>query len=209
MSLDGRLVGVDDNDFPDFYQPLYEQILAQLSESGVKICGFRLSTADEEEFLQQIGHYSSLQLLRNFAAHLAAHGVPPAQSHEFVIGPELSQMYNGQRGFEPFAHLIDHSDADGYYLPIDFSQPIHFEAESPANGHTFKVDVGSCQALLRELDELNEYLRMPGDYGELGGFSELYELTHEGKFGAERWSWAVMRWLARESVDRNLLLELC
>lgn len=208
MSLDGRLIGTDDEDYKSFYAGLLEQMLSHLkSDEASK---FKLASSKAIDYCEQIGSYSAAQLLRNYAAYLAVHGKPPERSNtEFIIGPELEKMYEGLIPFEPFNHLIDHSDSEGYYLPIDFEKPLNFEVKQTGTARAWMCDVGSSQALLRELDELNKHFNMPGDYGQLGGYDELSAVISEGDFGAERWVWGVMHWLARESVEKQLLFEFC
>ncbi len=208
MSLDGRLVGTDSEEYKK-YEDIVHAALAAWFDEGIDTNEFFIGKTDGQGYFEQIGQYSALQLLRTYAAHVAAHGRPPDESNKFIIGPELNQMYNGERPYEPFTHLIDHSDADGWYLPQNFSTPLALEATRPDSDTTLRIDIGSSPALLRELDELNRFLKMPGDYGELGGSDELAAVTRDDEFGAEKRVWGMMRWLARESVRQNLLFEFC
>ena len=49
------------------------------------------------------------------------------------------------------SHLLVHSDAEGYYVPIDFGDPI-FDDELPGSM------LGSSQALLRELVDVAPHI---------------------------------------------------
>lgn len=209
MSLDGNLIGVDFAGYQEEYADIVEAVLSVLrDEESIDTKNFKLGLLNGNEYCQQIGRYSMVQLFRSYAAHIVVHGSPPRPTNDRpIISPELNQMYNGEITFGQFPHLIDHSDADGFYFPIDFKAPILLEA--PNGEQTWQVGVGSSQALLRELNELNKHLKMTVDYGEAGGYEELLSLIDNDEYEAEKYVWAMMRWLARESVDRNLLFEFC
>lgn len=207
LTLDGKLVGVDDYEFSDYYEPLVGAMKKALSEKGIK--GDLAVGRAGQDFNDQIGKSGSLHQFRSYAAYLSVHGEPPEEPDLSVIGHELNEMYEKRMPFGSFCHLINHSDSNGYYIPLDFAEPFTFDAPSFDGEGTWKCDLGSCQALLRELDEMNKYLKVPGDYGELCGSARLEQEIKGDVFQTEKWVWAVMRWLARESVQRNLLFEFC
>lgn len=75
----------------------------------------------------------------------------------------------------PFMHLMIHSDAGGYYVPIDFSIPL-----MPKDSPKEYLDIwplGSVQQLSKEIDVLIKALNIP-DY--LGYQSEIFEKLFEG-----------------------------
>lgn len=205
MSLDGRLVGVDSDEYEDYYQGKVQSICAALAERGVDTSSFVLGKAGQT-YADEIGKSSALHLLRSYAAAVAVHKAPPEEPDFSVIGHELNEMYKGQMPFTPFEHLIKHSDADGFYIPIDFAEP--FDIGEPGE-EFWACSLGSSKALLRELDELNKHLKMPGDLGELSGSARVRQVTEGDVFATEKFAWAVLRWLARESVEKNLLFEFC
>lgn len=212
MGLDGRLVGSNDEEFEKWYKPLINQMSEFIAQHQVGNTAVALAlgtTKDDEDFVERIGHYSGVQLLRSYAAHIAVHGKPPEEEGRESINTELDEMYEGKRPFAPFDHLINHSDAEGFYVPVDFKEPFVFQARTYDGEGTWDCYVGSSQRLLHELDELNKHLKMPGDYGDLGGFEPLSKVVDERPYGAECWVWAVLHWFARASVERNLLLEFC
>ncbi|HYF92600.1 MAG TPA: hypothetical protein VD969_10135 [Symbiobacteriaceae bacterium] len=90
---------------------------------------------DDEGLDEQVGTLEGLHELRRMAA--AVHGKTPDDYYEGRVPP----------GF-PFNHLINHDDADGYYLPADFLHAFFIEETS----------IGSAVALLRELDALESVL---------------------------------------------------
>ncbi|SRR5579885_3097346 len=206
MSLDGRLVGTDFDEYEEFYQPIVECMRKELAERGVDAGALNVGSAGQT-YADQIGRTASLHLLRSYAACVAVHGSAPDESEPSVIGHELNQMYEGRLSPQPFFHLIIHSEEKGFYIPVDFKMPFSFEA--PGLNGTWTCDLGSSQALLRELDELNKFLQMPGDLGELCGSARVEQEIEGDPFHAEKWVWAVLHWLARESVAKSLLFEFC
>ncbi|AZL59002.1 hypothetical protein EI545_09225 [Tabrizicola piscis] len=59
----------------------------------------------------------------------------------------------------PFAHLVLHSDADGFYVPVDFVQPL-IPLPAP-RGTELLWPLGSVQRLSAELDVLGRALALP------------------------------------------------
>ena len=118
---------------------------------------------------------------------------------------ELIEVYARVRPTGAFPHLIEHSDVDGWYVPVDFERP----AWVAGVGDTEPLwSVGSSQRLLAELDALNEHLGIPGDYGQLGGGEACSALVAGDPWATPKWVWCVLHWLARESVAQRLILKL-
>lgn len=71
------------------------------------------------------------------------------------------------------------------------------------------MSFGSAQRLLEELDSLNEWLKLPGDYGELGDEEawKYYE-DENNPWRFVNWCWIVMHWLAREAIRQRLCLRV-
>lgn len=61
----------------------------------------------------------------------------------------------------PFIHLVGHSDAEGYYVPIDFPVPLSPKIMKQDTASIWPL--GSVQALTRELDVLTKVLEIPTD----------------------------------------------
>jgi hypothetical protein len=76
---------------------------------------------------------------------------------------ELRAVASGASGGEApayasYPHLMDHSDSEGYYLPIEFAGVL------PAPpGLRLNSPVGSCPTLIAELDALAELLGLAPD----------------------------------------------
>lgn len=207
MSIDARLVGTDNEEYEDYYGPFVKRAAEALIEQGVKVPSFSIGPT-EQDYGDKIGDKSGIHLLRSYAACIAFNGEPPVEPDFSFIGYELNEMYAGRMKFEPFTHLIKHSDEDGFYLPIEFPTPFMMR-KSDDGFDSWACNVGSSQALLKELDELNKYLKVPGDYGDLCGSARLRQEIQGDVFEKEKWVWGVLRWLARESVAKNVIIEFC
>lgn len=207
MSLDGRLVGLDDYEFSDYYEPLLQATQKALTENGV-LGEIALGSAGQD-FKMEIGMGSNFQLFRSYAAYVSVHKEPPEEPDLSIINHELNEMIEGRLGYGAFPQVINHSDSNGFYVPVDFEKPFTFDAPSFGGNGTWKCDIGSSQALLRELDELNKHLKVPGDVGQLNGSAMVEQEVKGDVFEKEKLVWAVMHWLARESTQRNLLFEFC
>jgi hypothetical protein len=154
-----------------------------------------------------LGPYSSLHALRRIGAHLCeGPSLPPPATQEEPDDSVLERRYRGAgrfsrllgRGEPPraFAHLIDHADDGGYYVPVDFPDPL------VAGGEV----VGSSQQLLAECDALAAALGVPDELdaeddrlwqastGRPGG-DELWE-----RYGLESFVCVRLRAAARHSI---------
>jgi len=205
VTLDGRLIGADDYEFGDFYEPVIEALNKALAERGISTKLAPAAAGGETK--GELGRSADILNFKSYAAHVSVHGEPPEEPDMSVIGHELNEMNQGRLPYGKFAHLINHSDSNGFYIPVDFPEPFSFDA--PGGAGTWKCDVGSSHALLRELDEMNKFLRVSGDCGQLCGTGRLDQEIEGKVFENEMRVWGVMRWLARESVERNLLFEFC
>ena len=87
--------------------------------------GLRQSWSDEGDVALSVQyHYRALQALRAFAA---AQEYPPDRPFALDGSPEthpsLEKIYH-QNAPTRYPHLIDHSDNQGFYLPVDFDAPL-------------------------------------------------------------------------------------
>ncbi|MGZ5445017.1 MAG: hypothetical protein ACXW5U_18925 [Thermoanaerobaculia bacterium] len=96
-----------------------------------------------------------------------------------------------------------------YYLPINFEQPITRLPKPGLVGRLFpeRMFVGSANRLLDELDALGPHLSMTKDAGEVG-IARFERMTERGDMAAERYSWGVLRWFARESISAGAVIRL-
>ncbi len=123
--------------------------------------------------------YVGLHYLRRIAAHLAAgNPVPPPGDKDAAEDPVLKRYYASlderptapRRGLfrrrveeqvlaPEFEHLINHSDAEGFYVPIEFERVI---VDTWGMGLTGGM-LGSTQKLLKECEALARALGVPLD----------------------------------------------
>lgn len=159
---------------------------------------------DEDELLDfEMGGYSSLHYLRRIAAHLEAGRALPAPGDDSAPDdPVLLAAYEADE-LGRFAHLIQHSDAEGFYVPVDFPRPL--------NGDVTGETLGSSVALRRELRELRELLEIPDGVDPDG--DELWEVFEEQgtgdgwrRYGRESFVCVRLLAAAEASVARGLAL---
>jgi hypothetical protein len=162
--------------------------------------------------------YSGLHYLRRVAVHLAATGrLPRPGNEEAPSDPLLARAYvdldrPAKKGWfrrgglaDRFRHLLDHSDAEGFYVPVDFDPVLRAPPEIGER-------VGSSQALVRELQELSEALQIPPDLDPEA--TELWDAAvHQGsgpttwqQYGIESFTCHRLLRAARQSVATRALL---
>ncbi len=158
---------------PDEDRELFEEerewlsdIQDLLREEGVEVD--LLSRPGVEIWEGGIEHFMDLYQLRLLAAYLERGRditpiLDPNAELESEPDPLLAAIWDGE---EPtrFPHLINHQADGGYYLPVEFAEPIwlEFDQEEPSDGEELQepvVSFGSSIALQRELVELEELLR--------------------------------------------------
>ncbi|MER6345043.1 hypothetical protein ACWC10_06300 [Streptomyces sp. NPDC001595] len=137
--------------------------------------------AEAAEF--EMWGYSGLHAVRRLAVHLEADGRLPEPLHEgrrATDDPLLSKVYQTLPGDPPglFDHLIHHSDAEGYYVPVDFT---HVIADSKAPGGY----LGSSVRLLTEVRRLAEALGLPEDLDPHS--EEVFEATDAEQPASDGW----------------------
>lgn len=137
--------------------------------------------------------YSFLHHLRRAFAYHRSGQTPPdgdmLPEHDAVIADE-STMFE--------SHLLCHSDAEGYYLPIDFPEPI-FDDAVPGGM------LGSSQGLLRELIEVAPAIAIPLTDGRPSPATEdeLAAIVDEGRWWRARLVWFALYQAARISVQQQ------
>ncbi len=231
MGLDCVLVGSDSQFFTGSYQPVIEKVFAALKSDHPDLPAPAIGTTAGEDLSGRVGSYGAIHYLRHYAAHLAINGCPPENPFQDGKHPLLEDVYRGRYKIDKFRHLIEHSDCDGFYVPIDFPDPVSLDVRSsefaeeeeaqkrswfsrifliffPQLNRSALTTIGSSQRLLAELDELNLSLKMKGDLGQLGQ-DQCRQMIEDDPWHNEKWVWATLHWLARESVERSLILEFC
>jgi hypothetical protein len=146
-------------DFEDL-APEFEALSKALSSLGIE--GYRepVELPDEAVFSSRIGPYGTLHFLRRLAAYLREGLELPAPGDENAPeDPVLARCYQGfdpAKG-RPFDHLLNHSDAEGYYVPLDFPKVLEPPEEFRVAGGT----VGSSDRLRQECEALAQVLELP------------------------------------------------
>lgn len=181
-----------------------------------------------EVWSAQMYGYSGLHYLRRIAAHLDA-GLPmpppgdPDSSKDPVLqayfqevvgeGPGLlMRLLKGLPRFSrSFDHLIVHSDAEGFYLPLDFPKVILDADDKQLPGGM----LGSVPRLMEELDRLSAALGVPDHLHEQS--EELWAAADAQGMGPETWqqygiesfSCVVLREACRKSMKSGAALVFC
>lgn len=177
-------------------------------------------------FSCQMWGYSGLHYLRRTAVHLARSGaLPPPGDENASKDPLLLERYattNGSAGWfsrllgrsaarERFVHLIDHSDAEGYYLPSDFSRVLF----APAGWQIPGGYIGSAPRLLQECEEIARALELPLDLDiEADEVWSAPDSQGRGdvrwrRYGVESFSCLRLHAAARHSVQTSAALVFC
>lgn len=185
-----------------------------------------------------VGGYSALHHLRRYAVYVAAgRTAPPEQDVGASEDPILASWYAvpatkispgvfqhdapltgwrrwlgfsnllSRRSFLPL-HLVQHSDCEGCYVPIDFAKPL----EVQYRGHKDKpvtMTIGSSVQLLAELEVVAAHLELPSDIDpEADVFFEAAKLNGPQwqRYPTAARVCAVLRQVAIESVKHHALI---
>src|SRR5262249_30986520 len=128
--------------------------------------------------------YSGLHRLRRIGAYLAlGRPMPPPGDHDAAEDPVLQDYFNRFLAGErlKYEHLIVHSDAEGFYVPVDFERPIVVDDGVPLAGGM----LGSTQRLLAECLELADALGVPA--GMKAESSLRFNFFRDVIRGGEKW----------------------
>ncbi|WP_416464400.1 hypothetical protein [Sphingomonas sp. VDB2] len=154
---------------------------AVLTESGESPHDEPTDIAEQDTYEAQMWGYAGLHAVRRLAAYHALTGQlpPPCAYEDFADDPLLLKFYadhsadldKSRRGFFsrlfgkkpkadlPFAHLIMHSDSEGFYLPRLMDKVVFDMANPPRDG--LGGMVGSSVHLLEECLLLAHWIGLP------------------------------------------------
>jgi len=141
-----------------------------LREEGVEVD--LLSRPGVEIWEGGVERFMDLYQLRQIAAYLEQdHDIAPllkaGPPSDGDPDPLLVAIWDGEQATR-FPHLINHQADGGYYLPVDFAEPIWLEAEDDEAAEEDEEDdepfisFGSSVGLQRELAELAGMLQQAG-----------------------------------------------
>jgi hypothetical protein len=147
------------------------------------------------------GH-STVHCLRRFAAHLALENPPPPPGTlDADKDPLLSEYQKRfQAGEElKFQHVIVHSDAEGFYVPVDFKRVINGEALQLSGG--FLGSTQRLQAECFELERLFQEIDLP--------VKRHWFARPEVRYGNERFASQRLLEACEASIRMNAAIVFC
>jgi hypothetical protein len=161
-------IGDSDPEYVAYFEQQVEAINGVLESFGLPPHREPFDVEEERTFECEMHGYRGLHYLRRVAAHLAlGKELPPPGEEDVANDPVLRDYYRifdasfarGEAAGMPYQHLIVHSDAEGYYLPVEFDDVIVPDPSLEIAGGM----LGSSHALLRECRELARALELPED----------------------------------------------
>jgi hypothetical protein len=164
----------EDDEYREELRSQFDAINVVLSRNGLPLHCEPEALRPERTYSGRIGSYGVLHALRRVAIHLALEGKvpPPLAPGEKAIDALLAGFCNGTlQSSERFEHLLNHSDAEGFYLPIRFERVLLPEPRDPLPGGP----IGSSFMLLRECEDLARALGAPADGDEDGADEDLID----------------------------------
>jgi hypothetical protein len=196
----GVLAGDDqDADAVEFYRQAFREVNRLLAAHG-------LPSHTEPESLPLEKHrgqllsfpYSWLHYLRRavaFARQAPEQFCPVPEDWDPSIDPRIDDEISDSK-----CHLICHSDTEGFYVPIDFPEPLYDDTDEKIPGGGI---VGSSQRALQEAIEAAPLLGISLKNGQLSDeaanrIAEEQDESHP--FWIERQVWLTMYEAFRESV---------
>ena len=200
----------DDEEHQKWIKQIKKTVLKAIEKQTDKKAEWVEGNAPDEQIGQELGGWGNLMQLQRYAAHIHFRSEPPELSaeddkldnDEYLL--KYHEAMENETGWEyrnlKFKHLVMTGDQINY-IPVDFAEPLLIEEE----GEEEIKSIGSSYQLYNELEELNKYLLMIGDYGQLGEEEawKVYE-NEDDQWRFVKWAWIVLHWLARESINRKL-----
>ncbi|MFN2565440.1 MAG: hypothetical protein ABR499_10575 [Gemmatimonadaceae bacterium] len=201
----------------------FEAVNRALSAAGLPPHHEPRDLAPDKRWSGDMYGYSGVHYLRRIAAYVAAGRSLPrpgddGASDDPVLGayfavvegraPSLfGRMLRRPHPARAFDHLIVHSDAEGFYLPLEFRDVLLPDEELEIDGGM----IGSSPMLLRECERLATVLHIPPDVTpDSDELVDAAESQGEGKgylrYGVEVFTCVQLREAARRSVETGAAL---
>ena len=121
----------------------------------------------------------------------------------------MSRLWGRQKNIKrSFDHLIMHSDAEGFYLPLEFANVLFPDESLEIAGGM----VGSSYGLLRECERIAAVLEIPADLDETSdAVWEAADSQGEGslkweRYGIESFSCICLMQGCRKSIEARAAL---
>jgi len=198
---------------------LKEDIIAVLTRQLGKKPLWNESTSHNEEPLP-LGGLEVLAQLQRYAAHADFTKSSPDSpvTGERLFEDEYLIRYWGYVEDElsskdlSFRHIIWTGSIGIFFIPVDFPEPLIIEEEERESeegliGNIEYITIGSSYQLLKELDTLNQWLKLQGDYGDLGEMVSIDVYENDADPWHEiKWAWLVLHWMARQSIEKKLTI---
>ena len=205
----------EENDFQAYQKQQYEVINGVLRKAGLSTHHEPTQPQGRAPWHIRIGSYACIHYLRRIAAHLwVGNGLPaPCLDYQASKDPVLKRYYHAfnESSNLPFAHLSNHSDAGGYYLPIPFAEPLDPGFELVENIGSQLI--GSSFSLLEECAHLADFLELPLDLDpEFVRTVSLGEEKGEAvweRYGVESFVCSVLYTAGTISVESGCALVFC
>ncbi len=201
----GVLASHEDEDDADYFAEQMQLVNEVLADNGLAEFREPKDMPADKQCDYDLGPYSWLHQLRRFAAHLDLRGEVPEPGDEHAAADPVLERYftlakrhnRPEPGFvkrvagaakasdepEPklsFDHLILHSDAEGYYVPVAFPKVLY-----PSKDDIAGAMIGSSQALVEECRRIARALEIPAHLHP--DSNELVQATDTQGQGAAMW----------------------
>jgi hypothetical protein len=197
----GALASSEDEEGSEHLIEQLELVNEVLEENGLPRFSEPVELAEDKQCDYDLGPYGWLHRLRRFAAYMDLRGEVPEPGDEHAAeDPMLARYFTlakrhnrPEPGFvkrvlggpktatagDPkltFDHLILHSDAEGYYVPIAFPKVLY-----PSKDDIAGAMIGSSQALAEECRRIARALEIPSHlHPESNELLEAIESQGEG-----------------------------
>lgn len=154
----------DDRAMYDEEKSWVEDVQDLLREEGIDVD--LVSMPGSEVWVGGIATFADLYNLRRYAAHSEKgndlNSLPASNDDDDEVDPLLADIWEGVEQTK-YVHLINHQGEGGYYLPVEFAEPIWLSYEGEDTGEEDwndedVVSFGSSVALMRELTDLESVL---------------------------------------------------
>jgi hypothetical protein len=200
VGIMAEMLSIGEDEGVAHFRADFDRLSAALAADGVD--WREPESADVPPMRQHAGSfpYSYLHYLRRtFALLQRGEPVTPVASpdeldrDEHKVSDETTMMSS---------HLLCHSDCEGYYVPVDFPEPLFLPEDAGIEGGGM---VGSSQGLRAELVRCAPALGIRLDDGSLPDeeAARLYDIPDEADFGIETVVWLTLYEATRVSIARG------